>query len=104
MRRLLVAFALGLLFVGAVGLALASDQQRKMTGEVVSVDVENKILVVRNEVQGTTEDVRFVVASDAEIRVHGLRSRLDKLDPGDIVTVTYRIEDRKYIATAISHM
>jgi len=97
--------ALGLLIVcaGAAPAALAADKEMRLTGDIVTLDVDTREMVVRHEVGSSSEDTTFVVADDAVIRVHGLKGNLDRLKPGDMVTVKYVRKDNKNVATEILH-
>jgi len=104
MRRALLLFALGLLIAGAAASANAADEEQRMTGAVASIDTTARILAVTEDVEGGGDIVRFQVASDAVIRFHGLKGKLEQLKPGDIVTVTWVARDRAKVATAVQHM
>jgi hypothetical protein len=100
---MVILFALGLLFAGAVASVMAEDRPRMVTGEVVSLDLETRILVLRNEVQASSEEIRFTVAPDAVVRFHGMKGKLEQIKPGDIVTVTYVTRESRNVATLIQH-
>ena len=104
MRRALILFTLGLLVAGAASFVTAADRELGMTGAVVAIDAAARTLAVTEDPEGRGEPVRFVVAPDAVIRIHGLKGKLEQLKAGDIVTVTWVVRDGGKVATSIQHM
>jgi Cu/Ag efflux protein CusF len=102
-----VVFTIVALFVTALSAATAAEKRdySLMTGTITAVDANAMTLTVKQEVQGGgDEQMSFVVGPEATIRMHGLKSKLSQLKPGDVVTVTYKDKEGQHVATAIQHM
>lgn len=77
--------------------AKAKVVTRTYTGTILWVDPVRNAIVLK----GSEEDVRFKVVAYTKIKRRGKAVMLAKFVKGDKVTVTYKLERRTKIATAI---
>jgi hypothetical protein len=88
--------------VAATGTAVKT---KHFTGQIVTLDVKELSLTLREEIdKAGAEEIPFKVDPNALVRIHGPKGKLDQLKAGDIVTVTYMMQERTKLVTEIQHM
>ena len=107
MRKWVFVSLSWVLVVGSMAVLTAADKEsdeRWMTGAVVTVDSAAMKLTVKKEVQGSgAEAMEFTVDSNAMVRIHGMRGKLEQLKADDVVSVKYRASEGKLLALEVQH-
>lgn len=91
-RMVVAALAMLVLFAVSVPAQAASGK-----GAVKSVDAEGKKLVVTAGTKKASSEVEYAVADDVKITLNKKEAKLEELEEGDKVTVTF--EDKEGVKT-----
>lgn len=104
-RRLTGLAGLGVAALLLAGTPVAWGQAAPMgtiaTGEIVSVDPQNDLLLVKTGLFGNE---RFKITDQTQISHEGQALRLDELEPGKQVRVEYTEQDGERLASSVEVM